>query len=182
MRITGGTYRSRQIQAPKGNETRPTSSVVREAVCNRLGQRIPGAMVLDLFCGSGILSLEAVSRGAQGAILVDVNREAAAVARRNVQALGLGDVCRVYQSDYLRALSLFKRDGLGFDLGFFDPPYRSGFYQRALDLSFDGVFKEDAVCVCEFGTKDGFPYTGNGWEVTDIRRYGSRSVACIRSK
>ena len=122
MRITGGTYRSRQIQAPKGNETRPTSSVVREAVCNRLGQRIPGAMVLDLFCGSGILSLEAVSRGAQGAILVDVNREAAAVARRNVQALGLGDVCRVYQSDYLRALSFFKRDGLGFDLGFLIRP------------------------------------------------------------
>jgi 16S rRNA (guanine966-N2)-methyltransferase len=182
MRITGGTYRSRQIEAPKGRETRPTASVVREAVMNSLGPRLQDAMVLDLFCGSGILSLEAVSRGAQGAVLVDVNREAAAVARRNVQALGLEGVCRVYQSDYSRALSLLKRDGRRFNLGFFDPPYQSGYYQKALDLSFDGVFEKDALCICEYATKDGFPYMGEAWEVADTRRYGSRSIAYIRSK
>lgn len=121
MRIIAGTAKSRRIEAPAGRGTRPTQDYVREALFNILQSRVEGAQVLDLFAGSGALSLEALSRGARQAVLVDAARQAIGVTHRNIAALGFEDRCQVIPADALRALERLK--GRQFDLVFLDPPY-----------------------------------------------------------
>jgi 16S rRNA (guanine966-N2)-methyltransferase len=118
LRITGGELGGRRIQAPKGTKIRPTTERVREAVFSILGD-VSGARVLDLFCGTGALAIEALSRGAAEATLVDTHPRP---ARENVERLDLGDRAGVVRSDALRFL---RRAGPGsYDLVLCDPPYR----------------------------------------------------------
>jgi 16S rRNA (guanine966-N2)-methyltransferase len=124
MRIVAGRFGGRRLQAPAGRGTRPTSDRVREALFSTLGP-LDGAVVLDLFAGSGALGLEALSRGAARADLVERDARAAAVARANVAALGLsGEEARVLQIPALRALRDARRRGDAYDLALLDPPYR----------------------------------------------------------
>ena len=96
MRIIGGSARGRRIAAPKGSAIRPTADRVREALFNILPRDLAGMRVLDLFAGSGSLSLEALSRGAESALLVDESAAAAKLIRRNVDALGFTDRARIW--------------------------------------------------------------------------------------
>lgn len=124
MRITGGTFRSRTLAAPRGQETRPTSDRVREALFSMLASAgvfaEEGPRVLDLYAGSGALGLEALSRGARTVTLVEHARPALAAARSNVASLGVEDVVTVVAARVDRALSTLKGP---FDLIFIDPPY-----------------------------------------------------------
>jgi 16S rRNA (guanine966-N2)-methyltransferase len=124
MRIVAGTLGGRRIAAPPGNDTRPTSDRVREALFSALGP-IDGARVLDLFAGSGALALEAISRGAAHAVLVEKDARAAAVIERNLDALEI-DAGRaaLRRRDALRALRDAREAGESYDLVFLDPPYR----------------------------------------------------------
>jgi 16S rRNA (guanine966-N2)-methyltransferase len=117
MRVVAGELGGRRLQAPKGAAVRPTADRVREAVFSILGA-VEGARVLDLYCGTGALAIEAISRGARSAVLVDADP---APARRNVEALGVEDRCEVVRSDALQYLR--GGDGM-FDLVFCDPPYK----------------------------------------------------------
>lgn len=117
MRIVAGELGGRRLLAPRGEAVRPTSDRVREAVFSILGD-VAGAAVLDLFCGTGALGIEAISRGAARATLVD---DAIAAAERNVNDLGIGERCDIVRSDALRFLG---RDTGAYDLVFCDPPYR----------------------------------------------------------
>jgi 16S rRNA (guanine966-N2)-methyltransferase len=117
MRVVAGELGGRRLQAPKGADVRPTADRVREAVFSILGA-IDGARVLDLYCGTGALGIEAISRGADTAVLVDADP---APAWRNVEALGIEDRCEVVRSD---ALHYLRREDGRFDLVFCDPPYK----------------------------------------------------------
>lgn len=118
MRIVAGQLKGRRLAAPpKGADVRPTADRVREAIFSILGD-VSGARVLDLYAGTGALAIEALSRGAAGATLVDESR---ALARRNVAALGLDDRAKVVRAD---ALGFLRRDPGRYDLIFCDPPYR----------------------------------------------------------
>lgn len=117
MRITGGELRGRRLYVPKTG-VRPTTGRVREAIFSLLGN-VEGARVLDLFCGSGALGMEALSRGADDAILIDTRPDA---ARRNVEELGLTARARVLRSDARRFLRGAEEGS--FDLVLCDPPYR----------------------------------------------------------
>lgn len=152
MRIIAGEHRGRRLYAPRGLATRPTTSRVKEAVFNILGAptRRPGASrfrVLDLYAGSGALALEAISRGADEAVLVDEDREAMRCAERNLGALGLLTPparARLLQREVGAAIALLDRehdpehDKGGFDWVFLDPPYDrehgGGVLDRALRL------------------------------------------------
>ena len=124
MRIIGGTYRSRPLSAPKGMDTRPTLDQVREALFNILQGRVEGTDMLDLYGGSGAVGLEAVSRGAQSAVICDQSRDAVNVIRKNVASLGCGDRVTVLQNRDQQALTLLEQTGRSFDLVFLDPPYQ----------------------------------------------------------
>jgi 16S rRNA (guanine966-N2)-methyltransferase len=118
MRIIAGTRKGARIFAPKGSDTRPTGDRVREAAFNLIGP-VDAAAVLDLFAGSGAMGLEALSRGAASAVLVESDREAVKVIQRNVDKLGLTGVT-IVQRDALQALATDSRT---FDLILCDPPY-----------------------------------------------------------
>lgn len=125
MRIIAGERRGAQLFAPKGMDTRPTQAKVKESLFNMLQADVPGSRVLDLFAGSGNLALEALSRGAESAVLVDADREAAACIRRNVEKLRFADRSALYRCDWRQAVAQMKAAGiLPFDLVFLDPPYR----------------------------------------------------------
>jgi 16S rRNA (guanine966-N2)-methyltransferase len=122
MRIVAGEFRGRRIAAPPGRDTRPTSDRVREALFAIVGP-LDGVAVLDLFAGSGALGLEALSRGARSAVLVDHDRRAVAALRANVAALGVGDRVRVVARDWRAALAAEARAGRRVGLCLLDPPY-----------------------------------------------------------
>jgi 16S rRNA (guanine966-N2)-methyltransferase len=117
MRIVSGEFGGRRLTAPQGEAVRPTTDRVREALFSILGD-VSGLAVLDLFAGTGALALEAISRGAAAATLVDVD---VAPASANVEALGAGERCEVVRDDAIRFLG---RDRGHYDLVFCDPPYR----------------------------------------------------------
>lgn len=116
LRIVAGEFGGRRLTSP-GEGVRPTTERVREAVFSTLGD-IAGLRVVDLFCGSGALGLEAISRGAESAVLVDLDTGA---AERNVEALGLGERVTVVRSSVDDFLT--RHEGGEFDLAFADPPY-----------------------------------------------------------
>jgi 16S rRNA (guanine966-N2)-methyltransferase len=122
VRVVAGHFRGHGLVAPRGRSTRPTSDRVREALFSILAGSVEGARVLDLFAGSGALAIEAVSRGAADAVLVDSSAAATAAIRRNLSAVGLDAPVR--RQDALKYLEGARRDARLYDLVFLDPPYR----------------------------------------------------------
>lgn len=121
MRVISGVYRGRRLVAPPGRDTRPTSDRTREALFSILGP-VTGARVLDLFAGSGALAIEALSRGAAEATLVDSSASAITAIERNLAALGaVAETRRQRASAFLQAARVAARQ---YDLVFLDPPYR----------------------------------------------------------
>lgn len=135
MRITGGRLKGRILASPKGRGIRPSAGLLREAVFSILGQDLAGRRVLDLFAGAGALAFEALSRGADFALMVDGSSKAVALMRRNVQSLGLETQARVLRWDLRRGLPPEPiLQALGpFDLVFVDPPYRKGLAAKVLE-------------------------------------------------
>ena len=131
VRVIAGRWRGTRLPVPVVAGLRPTPDRVRETVFNWLAPVLPGARVLDLFAGSGALGLEALSRGAAGAVLVERDAGAAAGLRAVAQRLQGGDAARVMQAD---AVQWLRGAGPhGFDVAFVDPPFGSGLLQPALD-------------------------------------------------
>ena len=144
LRITGGELGRRRIHAPKGAKLRPTTERVREAVFSILGD-LSGARVLDLFCGTGALAIEALSRGASEAMLVDTHPRA---ARENVKELGLTDRAAVIRADARRFLR--RAEEGSYDLVLCDPPYRLADRLAAdLDPLVRGVLAESGRAMIE---------------------------------
>ena len=133
VRIIGGRLKGRRLAGVKGS-MRPTADRVREAIFNILGEAVAGAMVLDLFAGSGALGIEALSRGAAGAVFVDHDRASLQVLQRNLRLCGLEDRARVYPLPVQQALPRLARQGSTFQLIFLDPPYEQGLVGRTLAL------------------------------------------------
>jgi 16S rRNA (guanine966-N2)-methyltransferase len=124
MRITGGKAARRILKAPKGLGVRPTPDLVKQAVFNSLGVRVVGARVLELFAGTGALSLECLSRGAVSAVCVEKSHHHAEVLRQNVQAAAFpAESLQVRVQDVFAVLSQLVKTKQQFDLIFADPPY-----------------------------------------------------------
>lgn len=134
MRIVGGKYKRRIIEYPISNitnETRPTKDRIRESIFNALGSLENEACVLDLFAGSGALAIEALSRGALKAILVDNSRSASETIKKNIANLKI-DNAKIYFKDYRQFLEGWNNHEK-FSLVFLDPPYKMDIYQEVMD-------------------------------------------------
>jgi len=170
VRIVGGEARGRPLRAVPGRSTRPTSDRVRQSLFDALGQRCDGLRVLDLFAGTGALGLEALSRGARSATLVDEDKNACAVALRNAESLGYGDRCRVVREDVFRAVP--RLDG-PYDLVFSDPPYATRTTRPVLELLADaGLLAEGGRAVLERDRREPLPEIPAGLRLLEERRYG----------
>lgn len=150
MRIVAGQYRSRQLITLKGDNTRPTLDKVREAVFSRIGPYFETEKVLDLFSGSGAIGFEALSRGACFAVMNDKSAAAVAVIRKNAEALGCTDRCRITNADYRTLLERLSQDQMKFDIVYLDPPYKleaiSGILKMLLERE---LLENDAIIVAE---------------------------------
>ncbi len=170
MRIIGGEARGRTIDAPAGRHTRPTLDRVRENMFNILQADVPESRVLDLFAGSGALSLEALSRGAENAVLVDNDRNAAETEKKNIIKLHYEDRTRTMYGDWKKAAEILKQESALFDLVFLDPPY-SMLDLRAVFRSLVPIIHPDTLIVLEH--EAGKQYTvDEGFTVIKNRAWG----------
>ncbi|HEY3018582.1 MAG TPA: 16S rRNA (guanine(966)-N(2))-methyltransferase RsmD [Solirubrobacteraceae bacterium] len=169
MRIVAGEWGGRRLVAPPGRATRPTSDRVREALFSILGP-LAGERVLDLFAGSGALGLEALSRGAARATLVERAPAALRALRANVEALGASaDVVAADARTFLRSA---REQGAEYDLVFLDPPYRAA-TRLGRDLGLELVLADGARVVAESDRRSPLDL---GIPVTDERRYGDTLI------
>ena len=173
MRVVAGRFGGRILVAPRGRSTRPTSDRVREALFSILGpDAVEGARVLDLFAGSGALAIEALSRGASHAVLVDSSGAAVAAIRRNLSTVGAE--AEVRRQDALAYLSTASRDARQYDLVFLDPPYRhASALGRELSTALGPVLAPEARVVAETDRRAPLELD---LALIDERRYGDTLI------
>ncbi len=151
MRIIAGTNRGRNLISPIGLGTRPTADRVREAVFSSIGSRVFTARILDLFAGTGAMSLEALSRGALSAVLIEKDKSAAEIIKKNI-ALCKAQDARLIVADCFSVIPSLKGQ---FDLVFIDPPYNRGLLSKALiALLNTDCLSEDALIVAETSSSE----------------------------
>lgn len=175
-RVIAGKYGGMPLQAPKGEHTRPTTDKVKEALFSILQTRIPGSRFLDLFSGSGQMGIEAVSRGAERAVLVDENRESAAVISANILKTGSKEQTVFHKRDVFKTLGILGEAQEIFDIIFMDPPYASApaYCAKAAEyICRYGLLRPGGLFIVEHASDDAFPE--NVMNLTLYRRckYGS---------
>jgi 16S rRNA (guanine966-N2)-methyltransferase len=157
MRVIAGSFRSRSLQAPAGQATRPTSDRLRETLFNVLAPRIKGARFLDLYAGSGAVGIEALSRGAAGVVFVERAAPALKVLRANLARLGLTQGLRIVPGTVAGFLRNSDEES-GFDLVFLDPPYDAAKEYAGVLESLggpaSGILTNDALIIAEHRCKE----------------------------
>lgn len=178
MRIVAGKFRGRQLLSPTDATIRPTADRVRESIFNiltsRIGPRLDGLKVLDLFAGTGALGLEALSRGAAQLVFVDTGAESRGIIRDHIEAFGAGGVAKLLRRD---ATALGPAGTLGpFNLVFLDPPYGQGLGERALlSLAEGSWLAPEAILVLEESAEASLEPPA-GFMLEDRRHYGAAAV------
>jgi 16S rRNA (guanine966-N2)-methyltransferase len=171
MRIISGKLKGRHLKSPKGHTIRPTSDKVKEAIFNVLNTKVQSARVLDLFAGTGNLALEALSRGAGSAVLVDASRQAVRLMQENIKILDNPDRAQIIHEDARRFIRRYS--GERFDLVFMDPPYCHGLAQDLLP-ELQGKVSLDGVVVVETGSDE--TVIAEPFEIRIVKEYGDSKV------
>lgn len=181
MRVIAGTRRSMPLKTIDGLATRPTQDRTKETLFNVIQNDVPGSMFLDLFSGSGAIAVEALSRGAKKAYLVENNREAAACIRDNLTFTKLSDDAVLMETDALTALRRLEGKAV-FDIIFMDPPYNHGYEREVLSyLSDSKLIDEYSIIVVEASNETGFDYLdGLGFTAYKIKKYKNNMHIFIR--
>lgn len=175
MRVVGGIFRGRVLEEFKGYEIRPTSDMVRESLFNILRDRIGGAHFLDLFCGTGAVGIEALSRGAKKVVFNDLSRESVALTKKNIEKLKIENGYTVRQSD---ALIFLENSSENFDIIFIDAPYKDEVGIKAVELA-KNKLNDGGIIIYE----NDMPFTAEieGLNVYDKRKYGRAHLTFFKS-
>ncbi len=179
MKITGGEIRGRTLAAPKNLEIRPSSNKVREAIFNIIGQDLSGSRVLDLFSGTGLLGIEALSRGAALALFVDRAKQSLALIEKNLALCGYEQSGHICKWDLSRGLPK-SRPFLNttYDLVFLDPPYKSGPTAKLMkELSVSEQLEPEALIVLESVKTE---ETRHALSLLETRIYGDTKLSFFR--
>ena len=175
MRVITGSARGRKLLTLEGEDVRPTTDRVKEAVFSVIQFETEGRRFLDLFAGSGQMGIEALSRGAKEAVFVDSAKKSVEIIRKNLASTKLAENAKVVQTDWQSYLSV---SGTQFDIAFLDPPYGKGILQRALEalpahMSKTGVIiAEDEEILSEYGE----------FALDRQYRYGKIKISTFRNK
>lgn len=182
MRIITGSAKGIRLRTLEGDATRPTAERVKEAVFSMIQFDIEGRSVLDLFAGSGQMALEALSRGAASATLVDKSRDAIAIIRDNAAKAKLADKCAIFQSDYLDFIR--RSAGKQYDIIFLDPPYALKMYKPALEAMLkSSILKPTSLIICESGEDavfDGDSELASRFEIEKQTKYSKTYITIFR--
>jgi|WetSurSiteA1Bulk_404760.scaffolds.fasta_scaffold38571_2 16S rRNA (guanine966-N2)-methyltransferase len=181
IRITGGSLKGRSIGVPKAGGARYTSAKVREAIFDFLGD-VRGARVLDLFAGSGSLSIEALSRGSKEATCVEKDRGMAKLLRQNLEDLSLISYCDVLNMDVIYAIPFLHGKARTYDVVFVDPPYGEGFLSHSMELLKGyAIYHRNTLFILEYSKRT--MLNGNtleGWEEMRTKRYGDTLITVLK--
>lgn len=178
MRIITGIARGKRLLTLEGRDVRPTTERIKESLFNIIQFDIEGRRFLDLFAGSGQVGLEAVSRGARQAVLVDHDPQALAVIQQNVKNTGLGERIQVVNSSF--DAYLLRNDGT-FDLAFLDPPYGTGVLQQALPMVAAKMNKGGTI-LCEHPADEALPAEAGDFLQVRSYKYGKILLTLYRHK
>jgi 16S rRNA (guanine(966)-N(2))-methyltransferase RsmD len=179
MIITGGSCKGQKINTVKSREVRPTSSKIRESIFSMIYSSITNAVMLDLFAGSGIVGLEALSRGADKIYFVEKNPLVFKTLKENINKFDFDT--EVILSDALTALDKFKN--VKFDIIFVDPPYASGLIEPVLKkIKNNQLINNDGLIIIEHSPDVEFTNTVNdlNFEIVKEKKYGDTSVTILR--
>lgn len=176
MRVITGSARGRRLITLEGDDVRPTTDIVKEALFSIIQFEIEGRKVLDLFGGCGQLAIEALSRGAHSAVIVDASKKSVEVIRKNLETTGFTKQAVVINSD---ALAFLSKRSEKYDIAFLDPPYSKGILEKALERISD-VMNEGGVVICEAPFKDELPEKAGTFQMTKKYRYGKTGLFVYR--
>lgn len=180
MRVIAGDFKGRQIKTIKGDNTRPTTDKIKENVFNIMGQFFDGGRVLDLFAGSGNLGIEALSRGMDHAVFIDMNVSAIKVIKENLSNLKLQERAETYRNDAFKALHVLAQKSAKFDLIFLDPPYGKIAITTLLEtIVTTGLLNDNGLVMCEYGAGMNVMYDPSSF--TELRRevYGTIEILIL---
>lgn len=174
LRITGGDARGRLVTAPEGLEVRPTAAKVRQALFNILFDRLRDAQFLDLFAGSGLMGMEALSRGARNVVAVEEKRQMSRLISDNYKILGYQ--AEVITGDVRKVLPVLEERV--YDIVFADPPYKSQLASTVVELVGKyHLLADDGVLLVEHARSFLMPDEVDGLRLTDRRHYGQTSIS-----
>lgn len=178
MRVITGSARGRKLITLEGDDVRPTTDIVKEALFSIIQFEIEGRRVLDLFGGSGQLAIEALSRGAENAVIVDLSKKSVDIIKQNLEATGFSKKASVICGD---ALSFLSRRTEKYDIALLDPPYSKGIIEAALEKTAE-VMNEGGVIICEAPFKDELPERAGNFLLKKKYRYGKTGLFLYRAE
>lgn len=177
MRIIAGKFKGLKLNEFQLNNIRPTIDRVREAIFSKIQFQIQNANVLDLFGGTGAISLEFVSRGAKSVVTVDNNKDSSKLIRQNFRKANATP--NLLEMDYMTALQKFKKENNIFDIIFLDPPFMTDYAQKSINFIADnGLLSEDGIIVFEHSDKEPLLVPDN-FELIDEKKYGTIKVSYL---
>ncbi len=176
MRVITGSARGRRLITLEGTDVRPTTDIVKEALFSIIQFEIEGRKVLDLFGGCGQLAIEALSRGARDAVIVDSSRKSVEVIKQNLEATGFTKQAVVVLSD---AEAFLSRRTEKYDIALLDPPYSKGLIEKVLPKA-AAVMNEGGVIICEAPFSDELPEKAGDFELKRKYRYGKTGLFLYR--
>lgn len=183
MRVISGKYRGRRLSAVPGMATRPTTDKVKESMFNMIGPYFDGGNSLDLFGGSGALSIEGVSRGIGHAVIVDRQYAAIKTIKHNISLTKDDNLFTVIKKDANVALSILKKGDIKFDYVFLDPPYaKQKIVNNIQKMVSDGLLNREAIIVCETNQEANLPDEIDGFKLLRRQDYGITVVTIYQYK
>lgn len=179
MKVISGIYKGRNLKGFNIEGTRPTMDRVKESLFASISGYIDGANILDLFCGSGALGIEALSNGGKWCDFCDSNREVIRVVKDNINSLGIKN-CDIYKMDYRDMLKRIKLADVKYDIIFLDPPYNMKVINDIVyTLNMDNMLNEEGLIVIEHsGNYEYIDY--EGLEVIKDKRYGDKFITILQ--
>ena len=182
MRVIAGSAKSLKLKTPAGMSVRPTTDRIKETLFNILSPDVYGSVFLDLFCGSGAIGIEALSRGASKAVFVDDSKVSCEYTKSNLVFTKLDQSAEVMRADAGSAVNMLRNRGMVFDIIFLDPPYDEKLEKAVLEQkSFCDILSDEGIVVVEASADTGFEYAeAAGLEVYREKVYGSNKHVFLR--
>lgn len=182
MRVISGKLKGRVLKGFDIEGTRPTMDRVKESVFASIQDYLDGAVVLDLFAGSGNLGIEAISNGANKAYFVDCNKVCIRTINDNIRNFNIEKNCVVLEKDYKKAIEWIGEKGIKFDIIFIDPPYKYSIKNELLNLILDyEILNNNGIVVFEYQNDEELSFDGE-FELLKNKKYGDKYVSIYKLK
>ena len=179
MKVISGIYKGRNIEGFFIDGTRPTMDRVKESIFSMIQNYLKESVVLDLFAGSGSLGIESLSEGAAKVYLVDKNKKAINVIKKNISTIGINNSI-ILNMDYKKSLDYFKEKNILFNIIFLDPPYKTDYIEKSLSLIDEyNLLEKNGIIICESDDLKKIIYSKKYINIKE-KKYGDKYIVIIK--